>query len=178
MQNVSVIIPTLNAQATVGKLLEYLSHQNVDILIIDSSSSDNTIEIAKQYNVEYIIIPKESFDHGGTRTLGAKHCKNAEFLIFLTQDAMPYDEDTLKNILLPFQDKKVGAVHGRQIANPDETIFGEHLRLFNYKPMSYVRSYEDKEQYGIKTAFLSNSFAAYRMKALQEIGYFKESYFG
>lgn len=174
MQNVSVIIPTLNAQATAGKLLEYLTHQNVDILIIDSSSSDNTIEIAKQYNVEYIIIPKESFDHGGTRTLGAKHCKNAEFLIFLTQDAMPYDEDTLKNILLPFQDKKVGAVHGRQIANPDETIFGEHLRLFNYKPMSYVRSYEDKEQYGIKTAFLSNSFAAYRMKALQEIGYFKE----
>ncbi|KIM13285.1 MAG: glycosyl transferase [Sulfurovum sp. FS08-3] len=174
MKKVSLIIPTLNAQDSIGKLLEHLTSQEVDILIIDSSSDDGTMDIIKSYNVDYLVIPKEKFDHGGTRTLGAKQCHEADFLIYLTQDALPYDNQSIHNILKPFEDAKVGAVYGRQIANLDETIFGEHLRLFNYKPMSYVRSYEDREQYGIKTAFLSNSFSAYRVTALQEIGYFKK----
>jgi len=170
----TVIIPTLNAQDSIGKLLEYLIAQEVDILVLDSSSTDSTIDIIKSYNVDYLVIPKEEFDHGGTRTLGAKQCYEADFLIYLTQDALPYNEESIHNILQPFEDATVGAVYGRQIAYPNETLFGEHLRLFNYKPTSYLRSYEDKEQYGIKTAFLSNSFTAYRLKALQEIGYFKD----
>ncbi|MBN2824255.1 MAG: glycosyltransferase family 2 protein, partial [Campylobacterales bacterium] len=174
MQNISVIIPTLNAQETIGKLLDYLTQQSVDILILDSASTDNTIDIVKQYEVNYLVIPKEEFDHGGTRRFGAKHCKEAEFLIYLTQDALPYDENALQNILLPFEDEKVGAVCGRQIAYPHENSFGEHLREYNYSDTSHIRSYEDRAKYGIKTPFLSNSFAAYRRSALEDIGFFSD----
>lgn len=175
MKSTCVIIPTFNAQDTIEKLLLYLTKQDVDILVIDSSSSDNTIEIVKSFGVEYLVIPQSEFDHGGTRTLGAKECRGAEFLIFLTQDALPYDEHSLQNILLPFKDQSVGAVCGRQVAYSDEGVFGRHLREFNYSAQSHVRSYSDRTQYGIKTPFLSNSFAAYRRKTLKEIGFFKDN---
>ena len=175
MKKVSVIIPTLNAQDTIEKLLEYLSKQHVDILVIDSSSTDRTLEIVQEYEVEYMQIAQNEFDHGTTRTLGAKHSSDAEFLIFLTQDALPYDDNAIKNILFPFNDDKVGAVCGRQIPHLNEGIFGRHLREYNYPQESHVRSYEDREHYGIKTPFLSNSFAAYRRSALEEVGFFKEN---
>ncbi|MEA2029442.1 MAG: glycosyltransferase [Campylobacterota bacterium] len=174
MEKVSVIIPTLNAQDTIGKLLEYLSKQNVDILVIDSSSTDRTLEIVQEYEVEYMQITQNEFDHGTTRTLGAKHSQDAEFLIFLTQDALPYNSESIDNLLLPFKDDDVGAVCGRQIPHPNEAIFGRHLREYNYPQESHVRSYEDRKHYGIKTPFLSNSFAAYRRSALAQMGFFKE----
>jgi rhamnosyltransferase len=174
MPKVSVIIPTLNAQGTIGRLLEYLTQQDVHIFIIDSSSTDKTVEIIKSFGVAYIVIEQEAFDHGGTRTLGAQHCMQSEFLIYLTQDAYPYNEKSIENILRPFENQSVGAVCGRQVAYPNEGVFGRHLRAFNYSKQSHIRTYEDRSVYGIKTPFLSNSFAAYRYTMLKEIGFFKD----
>jgi len=174
MHTTVVLIPTFNASLSIGRLLAYLVRQEVGVLVIDSSSTDNTIEIIKRYGVEYLVIPQNTFDHGGTRSLGAKHAKGAEFLVFLTQDALPYNDEAIENILLPFEDSQVGAVCGRQIAYPSEGIFGRHLREYNYSKTSHIRSYEDKKEYGIKTPFLSNSFAAYRASALREVGFFKD----
>jgi len=72
--NVSVIIPTYNAQKYLPRLLESLKQQTMpfELLIIDSSSTDNTIEIANKYTDNIIVIPHEEFDHGGTRTKAAK----------------------------------------------------------------------------------------------------------
>lgn len=175
---VSIIIPTYNAEKYLGKLLTKLLEQTlkpIEILIIDSSSTDNTIKISQSFGIELIIIPKETFDHGGTRTLGAKKAKG-DILIFFTQDALPYDNNTVENIVKLFlKDEEIGAAYGRQIPYPDTNLFGKHLRYFNYPEKSYIRKYEDKKNYGIKTAFLSNSFAAYRKKVLREIGWFKNN---
>ncbi|WP_457622818.1 glycosyltransferase family 2 protein [Persephonella sp.] len=175
---ISVIIPTFNAENFLGNLLDILSKQSKkvdEIIIIDSSSTDNTIKIAKEYKTTVIKIPKEAFDHGGTRTLAARTA-NGDILIFLTQDALPYDNLTIKNIVNPFlKDNKIGAAYGRQIPYPDTNLFGKHLRYFNYPVTSYIKSYNDKEKFGIKTAFLSNSFAAYRRSVLEEIDWFKDN---
>lgn len=174
--NVSIIIPTYNAEKYLPNLLKKLTLQtfkNYELVIIDSSSKDKTIEIAKKYTKNIYIILQNEFDHGGTRTLSAKHCKG-DILIFLTQDALPYDEHTIENILKPFiENPKVGAAYGRQIPYSSTNLFGKHLRYFNYPEKSFIRSYEDKELFGIKTPFLSNSFAAYKRKVLEEIGWFK-----
>lgn len=167
------IIPTLNAAHTIKNQIELLKKQNVDILVIDSSSDDNTLDIVRSLDVEVKVIDRKDFDHGGTRTLGAKY-KQSDIVVFLTQDAQPFDENCISALIKPFTDDKVAAVYGRQLPYPNETIFGEHLRVFNYGEQSYVRAYDDKERYGIKTAFLSDSFAAYRTKALKEIDYFKD----
>ncbi len=58
---VSVIIPTLNAAAFLPDLLTRLNNQTVtdkEIIIIDSSSTDNTVEVAEQFKATTIIIPR------------------------------------------------------------------------------------------------------------------------
>lgn len=173
-----MIIPTFNAAGFIEKQLGLLKNQtikDIEIIVVDSSSEDRTKEIAETLGAEVVIIPKEDFDHGATRTLGGRKAKG-DILVYLTQDALPVNENSIENLVNPFyEDDKVGATFGRQIPNPDATPFSAHLRLFNYPENSHIRKLEDKDKYGIKTAFLSNSFAGYRRKVLEEIGWFKEN---
>ena len=173
---VSVVIPTYNASVYLKKLLPSLREQTykeIELIIIDSSSTDSTLEIAKSFKAKTIVIPKQEFDHGEVRTKAGKLAKG-NIIVYLTQDALPYDRYTIENITkVLLKDKKIGAAFGRQIPYEDTNLFGKHLRYFNYPKESYVREYKEKEKYGIKTAFFSNSFAAYRKSVLEEIGWFK-----
>jgi rhamnosyltransferase len=171
---VSVIIPTYNAEQYLPNLLTALLSQTIkfEILIIDSSSTDKTVDIAQSNNVRIKVIPKSEFDHGGTRTQAAKMV-NADIVVFLTQDALPKDDCCIEQLVKVFKNERIGAAYGRQTPYTDTHIYGSHLRMFNYPEKSYLRSYKDKEKYGIKTAFLSDSFAAYRRDSLQKIGWFK-----
>jgi len=174
--SISVIIPTYNAQKYLQPLLENLSNQTIDfeLIIIDSSSKDNTLEIAKKYANKIITIDKKDFDHGATRTKAAKEA-SGDIIIFLTQDALPTSKDSLEKLVNTLKsDSKIGAVYGRQIPYKDATLFGRHLRYYNYPNRSYIRELKDKKKYGLKSAFLSDSFAAYKREALESINWFKE----
>jgi rhamnosyltransferase len=174
---VSVIIPTRNAGEQLRRLLPALQAQSVDteILVVDSSSSDDTVGITRAFGLEPIAVRKKDFDHGGTRTLAGKKA-GGDILVYLTQDALPADMHAVRNLTAPFdEDKEVGVTYGRQLPCSCASAFAAHLRLFNYPETSYVRTFKDRETYGIKTAFLSDSFAAYRRSALEKIGWFKEN---
>ncbi len=172
---ISLIIPTYNAQHYLPTLLEKLKIQTVafELLIIDSSSSDKTVKIAQEYTDHIVTIPQSEFDHGGTRTKAAQ-MTSGDIIVFLTQDALPVDDDTIEKIISVFRDSSIGAAYGRQIPYPDTSLFGKHLRQFNYPEVSYRRTLKDKEKYGIKTVFLSDSFAAYRRTALEKIDWIKD----
>lgn len=173
---ISVIIPTYNGSLLLPKMLASIHSQTVcpkEIIIVDSSSMDNTVQFAKEYEAKVISIRKSDFDHGQTRTLGAKRA-SGDILVFMTQDAVPVHQDCFANLLESFEaDSDVAAVYGRQIPVANASLFARHLRQFNYPGQSYVRQYNDKESLGLKVAFLSNSFAAYRKKDLESVGYFK-----
>ena len=174
---ISIIIPTYNAEKYVSKLLDKLKQQSIkdyELLVIDSSSKDSTIETVKKYTDNIMIIPQNEFDHGGTRTKATKLAKG-EILVFLTQDALPFDEYTIENIIRVFENENVAAAYGRQLSYEDTNLFGKHLRKFNYPNQTMIRTKDDIKKYGIKTAQLSNSFAAYRKSALMETGNFKEN---
>jgi len=177
IEMISIIIPTYNAEKYLLKLLDKLKLQsiaNYELIIIDSSSMDKTVEIAKKYTNNVIVIDASEFDHGGTRAEAA-HIAEGDILIYLTQDALPYDEYTLENILNVFNNENVAAAYGRQVSYEKTNLFGKHLREFNYRDNSSTKSKKDIKTYGIKTAQLSNSFAAYRKSALEEVGIFKDS---
>ena len=170
-----IIIPTYNAEKQMYRLCEALRSQTAssEITVVDSSSSDKTVEIAKSFGAKVLMVRKEDFDHGGTRTLAGK-AEKADILVYMTQDTTPFDNHSIENIIRPFEDQGVAASYGRQLPYPGAEEFGTHLRLFNYPDVSYTVSLEDRKTLGIRTAFLSNSFAAYRRKALDEIDWFKE----
>jgi len=176
-KNISIIIPTYNAEPYLDKLLSALKNQTIkdyELIIIDSSSSDKTVEIAKKYTDTVVVIPQNEFDHGGTRAKATQIAKG-DILVFLTQDTLLYDNFTIENIVKVFENEKIGAAYGRQIPYEETSLFGKHLREFNYPKQTIVRTKDDISKYGIKTAQLSNSFAAYRKDILEELGYFKEN---
>ena len=170
----AIILPTRNPSTSAVKLVEKLDNLKNDILkyVIDSDSTDGTREffLSRGWLVERI--NATDFNHGGTRQWAVEQFPDAEIAVFLTQDALPTDEKTISNLLAAFEDPKVGCAYGRQLPHPGASPLGAHARLFNYTGESRVKSLVDAPQLGIKTAFISNSFAAYRISALKEAGGF------
>lgn len=176
MASVSLVIPTFNAQAYLPALLPVLgslAEADVEILFVDSSSTDGTVDLVRSFGFRVHPIDQAEFDHGGTRALAASMTQG-ELVVFVTQDALLCSVDSVWDLLQAFDDSSVGAAYGRQLANPDATPFAAHLRAFNYSDQAYVYGLEDTARRGIKTAFLSNSFAAYRRSAMEQVGWFKD----
>ncbi|WP_257670029.1 glycosyltransferase family 2 protein [Parapedobacter tibetensis] len=175
MMNVNLYIPTLNAGDKWPELLRALNRQTYPVnrrVVIDSGSTDETVERAIAAGFEVIKIAKASFDHGGTRQLAIETYPQAEVYVFLTQDAIPADESMLMNIMVQFNDPQIGMAYGRQLPRAGATLMETHARLFNYPVRTQVRSLEDAGKYGIKTISCSNSFAAYRSSCFLEAGGF------
>lgn len=175
-QMVSILIPTYNAGPSFAALLELLSGQELrlfEVVVVDSSSTDDTVSVAQSYGARTHVIPKADFDHGGTRTYLGKLAKG-DVLVYLTQDALPLNTTSVPALVSKLlEDERIGAAFGRQLPHRDATPFAQHLRAFNYPAVSHTRAAQDCGRYGMKTFFCSNSFAAYKRKALERIGWFK-----
>lgn len=173
--SIGLIIPTKNAQATLGNIFNRLENSPVEFstLIIDSSSHDQTVSIANKHNAKVIIIPQIDFNHGATREYARKQL-NTDIVVFLTQDAIPVSADLIANLIKPLiEHDDIVVSYGRQIAHKGADIFEAFPRDYNYPDQSQVRGIKDINQHGVYTFFCSNSCAAYKNAALDEIGGFK-----
>lgn len=168
-------IPTLNAGKQAYELLTGINKQTWQpshVLIIDSSSVDDTVDIFRAAGLQIHVIPRNEFNHGRTRQIAVEMVPNAGIVIFLTQDAILAGPDALENLVANFTDEKIGAAYGRQLPREEADSIEAHARLFNYPPVSQLKTMADAPRLGIKTAFISNSFAAYRRTALMAVGGF------
>lgn len=172
-RSVSVVIPTLNAAEEIDELLSLLEVQTVapmEIIVIDSASDDGTVDRAKRHPlVRMMKIERRDFDHGGTRNEGYKQAQG-EFVLFMTQDAVPADDRLVENLLRPFEDDRVALVSGRQLPKRDARNYERLVREFNYPTESNVRTKDDISRFGIKTFFSSDVCCMYRRRSLDEIG--------
>lgn len=175
-----IIIPTYNGCNTIERLLKSIKEQSVvpaKICIIDSSSTDNTVEICKKYGCDITIIDKGSFNHGLTRQMGIDNNKNYDYAVFMTQDILLKDNNTLETLLSSFNHDNVSIAYGRQLTDETSSYIEKISRYFNYPPHSIIKSKNDIAKYGISTAFCSDSFAAYRIKDLLAVGGFPKTDF-
>lgn len=172
---VAVVIPTRNAAKCWSPFRDGLRKQGLfpgQVLIIDSSSEDGTRELAEAEGYQVFRIDKRDFNHGGTRQLAVDLVPWASFVVYLTQDAILATPDSLDLLLSAFEDKQVAAAYGRQLPRVGADPIEAHARVFNYPPESAVRDFESRHSLGIKAAFLSNSFSAYRVSELMAVGGF------
>lgn len=177
-KNVVVIIPVYHPDIKFNSLLRMLKKQEdiyFDVYIVNSGS-DKAQYATDLEGLSYtmIDIDPSTFNHGATRRRAAETCDKYAFLIYMTQDAVLADRHSLFNLLKAFNDKEVGCAYGRQLPSPDAGIMAAHARLFNYPVKSQVKQLSDKQRLGIKTVFISDTFAAYRSSALFAIGNFPE----
>ncbi|ARU93079.1 glycosyltransferase [Tatumella citrea] len=173
--NYFVAIPVYNGgtvwQQCVDNLKKY-APDNLHVQVIDSSSKDNSVEIARQAGFDVLTISSAEFNHGGTRNQALQmQSGHYDVVIFLTQDAIP-QPGFIENIISVFSDPQVACAYGRQLPHDDANPLAQHARLFNYPPVSHIYSQHDIPQKGIKVAFMSNSFSAYRTDVYKEIGGF------
>lgn len=164
---ISIIIPTYNAGKEFEKLALMIKKQTANIrqvLVIDSISTDETVNIAQKYGFAVEIIKKSEFGHGKTRQYALEKVKT-EIVVFLTQDALLYDEFSIENLVrCLISDEKIAAVYGRQMPYENTGILGKFARLYNYPPISKINNFDDRKIRGLKTAFLSDSFSAYKKR--------------
>jgi rhamnosyltransferase len=175
--NFTVVIPTYNG----GELWKESARRLADqiptpfrVKVIDSSSRDDTQETAQELNFAIEQIEQKDFDHGGTRSYALADIET-ELVVFLTQDALLEGEAALSSLVSIFdKDPEVVCAYGRQLPHLDANPLAHHARYNSYKPNSYVTSLTDAFPAGFRKAFLSNSFAAYRVDFLRSIGGFPE----
>jgi rhamnosyltransferase len=173
--SVALCVPARNPGPSVFDLVEGIKSQSLRperILVLDSCSSDGFVKHFGKIGAEFYLVPDGEFDHGGTRRAGAELLQGVDVVIFITQDAIPSDSDAFGELIKEFENPTVGVAFGRQLPREKATPLEAHARLFNYPPESKVKSLRDVSSLGIKTAFSSNSFAAYRQTALSDVGGF------
>ncbi len=169
-----IIIPTLNAADIIDAQLSKFVHlsSKVSVLIIDSSSEDDTLDVVKSYDNEYIVIKREEFNHATTRNIALNY--DADFYLFMTQDALPCDDTLIEDIMMPFADEEVMVSYARHIPYRGADKIERFARNVNYPPDSKIKSKESLKEMGIKTFFASNSCAMYRTEYFKAHKGFKE----
>jgi len=127
----SVIIRAYNEEKHIQKLLVGLQAQTCkpnEIILVDSGSTDRTREIAEEFDVKLVHMPKAEFTFGRSLNIGCA-AANSDILIFLSAHTYPLQSDWLENMLAPFSDENVWCVYGKQRGN-EATKFSEH-QIFN-----------------------------------------------
>lgn len=123
----TVILLVKNGERFLGELLSQVFAQRgvgrTEVLAIDSGSQDRSKTILGQFPVRLHEIAPWEFSHGETRNLGARLASpESEYLVYLTQDATPADENWLANLLRPLQeDGTVGGAFSRHLPRPGST---------------------------------------------------------
>ena len=132
---VSVVIPSFNGAHELPALLAALRAQaqikDLEIVVVDSGSIDGTPELAEEFGAKVIRIKQEEFSHSYSRMLGATNA-SGEYLLFMTQDALPDREDWIIRMLQPCLVSNAAAVSCYETPKPDADLLS-HITVWNWK---------------------------------------------
>lgn len=162
----SIIILTKNGERYLRSLLDSLLAQNlakqVEIILIDSGSTDGTLKIVADYPcVRRVDIPPEEFGHGKTRNLGARLARG-EFLVYIPQDATPVGRDWLETLLQPFTNPSVAGVYARQAPRSDASAMEQFFLLDTYHSNPETKILARDEEPSLARCFFSTVSGAIR----------------
>ncbi len=147
------------------------------VLVMNSSSRDGTVELAKEMGAETLVIPRNEFNHGLSREKARKHL-GTDIVVMMTPDAYACDKETLGHLIKPITEGEAAISYARQIPHDGAGFFESFPRAFNYPSQSHIRSFDDRALYGVYTIFCSDSCAAYSSRTLDEAGGFSHSLIG
>jgi rhamnosyltransferase len=134
----SIIIRTFNEARYLEEVLERVACQklslpgSIEVIVVDSGSTDGTLEIAHKHGAVIRNIPKPDFTFGRSLNLGCEAAK-APLLVLLSGHCIPFQEHWLDDLLKPFADPHVGATYGRQVTN-ENAKFSEGRVFAKYYP--------------------------------------------
>jgi rhamnosyltransferase len=169
---ISIVIPVKNGGSDLRRCLAAIEQQSVDeeveIVIVDSGSSDDSVDIARSFGATVIEIPAAEFTHGGSRNLGASHAAG-DLLVFTSQDTCAIGRDWLARLRAPFLgDEKLAGVYGRQVPYPDARPPEEYFLGFLYGEAPRAQQASSAAELSMETTLFSNVNSAMRRAVWQE----------
>ena len=128
---IGVVIRTLNEAELIGTCLETLGRQRsrfeLDVLVVDSGSTDATLEIARSCGARILELPPGDFDYSKSLNDGIEQVRG-DLVLILSAHAVPVDEHWVERMTAPFEDPRVAGVASRQLPW-DDAPWREVLRL-------------------------------------------------
>ena len=168
---VSVIIPAYNESKTIGLCLNSVLNQDynneVEIIVVDDGSSDNTLKILKKYKKVKVVKQKHL---GKSKALnnGISKAKN-DFILVIDADTI-IKKDFIREIIKPFSDKKVGATTGIIKLKNNKGI----LPMFQNVEYSFYNLIRHSFSSLFKNSvWFLGALACYRKDAIKKVGLFK-----
>lgn len=158
--NCSIVIRAYNEENHIGRLLEGIRQQtvkDVEIILVDSGSTDRTASIAESFGAQIVHIPSAEFTFGRSLNLGIQAAMR-EWIVIVSAHVYPVYPDWLEVLLRPFEDERVALSYGKQ-RGPETAKFSEQ--------QIYHQWYPDTSNPRQVTAFCNNANAAIR-KSLWE----------
>jgi len=168
--NCSIVIRAYNEEKYIGRLLEGIRQQtlkDVEIILVDSGSTDATISIAESFAARIVRIPSDEFTFGRSLNFGVR-AATREFVVIASAHVYPVYPDWLESLLSPFEDEKVVLTYGKQ-RGPEPVKFSEQQIFHQWYP--------DVSKPRQATAFSNNANAAIR-KSLWEKNPYDETLTG
>jgi len=153
--NCSIVIRAYNEEKHISRLLEGIQHQtanDVEVILVDSGSSDSTVSIAESFGAKIVHIPPQEFTFGRSLNLGIQAALS-EFIVIASAHVYPVYPDWLATLLHPFEDHEVALVYGKQRA-PESAKFSEQQIFHQWYP--------DISKPRQETAFCNNANSAIR----------------
>ena len=140
-KKVSIVIPTKNANSDFEFTLEKIGNQKgvkeIEIIIVDSGSTDNTVMQAKKYGAKVYSIKPEDFNHGETRNYGAEKA-TGDYILFMVQDAIPIGDYWLYNMVKVLEsDSQIAAATCRQVPRSGADLFACYTMWHHYRAMEF-----------------------------------------
>jgi len=160
----SIIIRCCNEVRHIGRLLDAIQRQtlkNVETIIVDSGSTDGTLDVAKQYPVRLLRISSEEFSFGRSLNIGCQ-AASGKILIFVSAHVYPVGETWLEQLVAPLKNPKVALTYGKQRGN-GSTKYSEEQIFRHWFP--------DESPKDSSYPFCNNANAAIKRELWEEIPY-------
>lgn len=164
MNSVSIVIRCLNEEKHIGRLLAGIMNQTRapdEIVLVDSGSTDTTLQIAAQFPVRILSLPEEEFSFGRSLNFGLSGCV-CDLVVIASAHVYPIYETWLEKLLTPFSDERVALSYGRQQGD-ERTKFSEHQILRRWFP--------NESQWHQDHPFCNNANAAVRRDVWEKLPY-------
>jgi glycosyltransferase involved in cell wall biosynthesis len=151
----SIVIRAYNEEKHIRRLLEGIRQQtlkDVEIILVDSGSTDGTVSVAESYGARIVRIPSAEFTFGRSLNFGLR-AATRELVIIASAHVYPVYPDWLESLLRPFEDEKVALIYGKQ-RGPASAKYSEQ--------QIFQQWYPDLSKLNQETAFCNNANAAIR----------------
>jgi rhamnosyltransferase len=161
---ISIIIRCLNEGKHIGRLLEGIqkqTHQDVEIIVVDSGSRDETLTVARQFPTKIVQIKPEDFSFGYAINVGCA-AATGDLLLFASAHVYPVHTDWLELMAQPFENKEIALVYGKQK--------GDHRNKYSEHQV-FAKWFPEQSNANQKHPFCNNANCAIRRELWTQYPY-------